>query len=110
MTTFTFIKGIGHASECAVSKAHRPAPMRFVWHHILPQACGGLSVTTNLVALCDNCHYAVHVLLYQLKINGAVTASPVNNRARVVIALQGYRAAQAAGVIDKIPNEGAALH
>lgn len=109
MTAFTYIEGLGKASVCAVSKSHRPAPMRYVWHHIQPQTCGGLTIPSNLVALCDNCHYAVHVLLHQLKINGKVTPAPTNSRKRVVLASQGYLLCVAAGTVDKIPNEGSAV-
>ncbi len=90
-----------------------PAPMRYVWHHVLPQrlpqTCGGLTVAANLVELCDNCHFGVHALLYQMKINGVVTPSPINNKARVALAARGYQAAVAAGTVDKIPNEGSAV-
>jgi len=101
-----FIEGIGKAQNCVVSRSHRPVPMRYVWHHVLPTTCGGLSVSENLVSCCDSCHYAIHALLYQLKVNGAVTPSPGNNLARVALAQRGYQAAVAAGTVAKIPNEG----
>jgi len=106
VTTYTFIEGLGKASACAVSRWHRPAPMRYVWHHILPQVCGGLTNAVNTIQLCDNCHYAVHVLLYQLKTNGVVTPSSSNNKVRIGVAKDGYLAALAMGTVDKIPNEG----
>lgn len=106
MIVCTFIEGLGKASTCAASRSHRPAPMRYVWHHILPQACGGISIPVNLVQLCDNCHYAVHVLLHQLKLHGVVTPSPLNNRKRIALAKQGYSMALLTGTVDKIPDEG----
>lgn len=110
MTAYTYIEGLGRASMCAVSRSHRPAPMRYVFHHILPQACGGLTTAANTVQLCDNCHLAVHVLMYQMKIrDGAIVPSPVNNRVRVALATRGYREAVAAGTVNKIPNEGSAV-
>ena len=109
MEAFVYLPMVGRASKCAVSDSHRPAPMRYVWHHVLPKTCGGRSTAVNLVALCDNCHFSVHVLLYQMKIKGMITPSPINNRARIKLAIQGYRAAVAAGTVDKIPNEGSAV-
>lgn len=106
MHAHEFIAGIGKAPSCAVSNSHRPIPMRYVWHHILPQACGGQSVATNLVSLCDSCHYATHALLYQCKLNGVVTPDSRNNGKRVALAMQGYALAVAAGTVAKIPNEG----
>jgi len=104
-----FIAGIGKASGCKVSASHRPAPLRFVWHHILPQGCGGQSTTDNLVSLCDSCHYAVHALMYQCKLNGKVTPDSRNNKVRVALAIQGYMLAVAAGTVAKIPNEGVSI-
>ena len=83
--------------------------MRYVWHHILPEIAGGRTTRSNLVSLCDSCHYAVHVLLYQLKLHGAVTPDSRNNRKRVALARQGYMLAVTAGTVDKIPNEGSAV-
>ena len=105
---FTYVEGLGKASVCTVSDWHRPPPMRYVWHHVQPQVCGGRTIAVNLVSLCDNCHFAVHALLYQMKLNGKVTPSPRNNRARVKLAETGYAACVAAGTVDKIPNEGSA--
>jgi hypothetical protein len=102
-----FIAGIGKARGCAASTSHRPAPLRFVWHHILPQGCGGKSTVDNLVSLCDSCHFAVHALLYQCKLSGGtVTPDSRNNKVRIALAVQGYTLAVAAGTVDKIPNEG----
>lgn len=106
MHAHTSIAGVGKAQSCAISTSHRPMPLRYVWHHILPQACGGLSVITNLVSLCDSCHFAVHVLLYQCKVNGVVTPDSRNNGKRIALAQQGYLLAVAGGTVGKIPNEG----
>ena len=105
--TYEFIEGIGKAPSCVVSSAHRPSPMRYVWHHILPQVCGGLSRPENLASLCDSCHYAVHALLYQCKMHGDITPDPINNTKRIALARKGYQLAVAAGTVAAIPNEGA---
>jgi hypothetical protein len=94
---------IGHASVCAVSKAHRPAPMRFVWHHIQPHVCGGLTVAANLVALCDSCHYSIHILLWHL--GQATSPALVGTRAQRALAKQGYDLCVTAGTVAKIPKE-----
>ena len=109
MEASVYLPMVGRASKCEVSDSHRPEPMRYIWHHVLPKTCGGRSVSANLVALCDNCHFGVHALLYQMKVNGIVTQSSINNRARVKLAIQGYQAAVVAGTVDKIPNEGSAV-
>jgi hypothetical protein len=81
---------------------HRPRPLRYVFHHILPQACGGKTEASNLVALCDNCHYAVHVLLWQL---AQGTGSATGTRAQTRLATEGYAEAVAAGTAGDIPKE-----
>jgi len=96
----------GAGPKCVISTYHRPAPLRYVLHHILPRACGGKTEPSNLASLCDTCHYAVHALLHQLKVNGKVSPNPGNNRKRVALALEGYQRAVSAGTVDKIPNEG----
>jgi hypothetical protein len=103
-----YIEGVGLARSCAISASHSPAPLRYVWHHIQPKGCGGQTVTTNLIELCDTCHYAVHALLYQLKVSGKVTPNRRNNKTRVAVAVQGYDACVAAGTVAHIPNEGSA--
>lgn len=50
-----YLPAVGWATNCRVSANHSPVPLRFVWHHILPQVCGGQSVPENLANLCDNC-------------------------------------------------------
>ena len=97
--------GVGKAQRCEASRlpfAHRPA--RWVWHHILPQACGGKTVPENLAALCDNCHYATHAALYALATTGKIP--PGFTRGVRKLAQQGFEAAQAAGTTAKIPREG----
>lgn len=106
--TFEVIEGLGTATACSISANHTPAPLRYVWHHILPQACGGKSTLANTVMLCDSCHYAIHALLYQLKLHGKVTPNRRNNPRRIEYAQQGYSAAVAAGTVAHIPNEGQA--
>lgn len=96
--------GLGRARECAISQGHRPTPMRFVWHHVLPQTCGGQTAPNNLVALCDSCHYSVHTLLWHL-----AQSSPPPHRGthkQRTLALAGYTAAVRAGTVALIPNEG----
>lgn len=105
------VPGLGRASSCAgYTSAHRPRPLRYVWHHVLPQVAGGKTNKANLVSLCDSCHYSVHVLLWRLaRANGDVPGwnrmgtAPQRDYAR-----RGYDAAVAAGTAARIPNEGAA--
>jgi len=101
-----FIAGIGKATFCAVSDAHRPKVYRFVWHHLLPQVCGGKTETDNLVSLCDSCHYTVHILLYELAQNtGNFVLPDKGTKKQRNFATTGYQAAVAAGTVDKIPKE-----
>lgn len=95
----------GKAARCELggllhTAAHRP--LRFVWHHILPQACGGQTSSGNLIALCDNCHYSVHELMWQMA-HPPVTAR--GNRKQAALAARGYDAAVTAGTAGKIPRE-----
>jgi hypothetical protein len=90
------------ATTCSSVAWHRPRPLRYVLHHILPQVCGGLTVETNLVSLCDNCHYSVHVLLWQLA-HGLKLPRSVNAH-QLLLATQGYSQAQKAGTVGKIPK------
>jgi hypothetical protein len=102
-----YLPPVGYATNCVVSSYHSPKPIRYVWHHILPQVCGGKTEATNLVSLCDSCHYAVHALLHDLKVNGRFTiALSLRNRKRAAIALSGYNQAVLAGTANLIPNEG----
>lgn len=100
----THLPKVGRADRCQASRVaftHRPA--RFVWHHILPQACGGQTEPVNLATLCDNCHYAVHAALWAL----AHGEKPDTRFGRAVrkLAQQGYDAAVAAGTEGKIPHQ-----
>jgi len=92
-------------SECQVAKwTHRPVATRYVKHHIQPQTAGGKTVPENLATLCDNCHYTVHMLLFNL---AKGTVPPMKGtRAQRALAQQGYAACVAANTVDKIPNEG----
>jgi hypothetical protein len=109
-TDLTFIEGMGRATSClAYSSPHRPTPLRFVWHHVLPQICGGQTVAANVVSLCDSCHYSVHALLWQLKVtNGGPLSSRRGTAQQRAIAQDGYQRAVAAGTTALIPNEGSA--
>lgn len=102
--TLTYVRGLGRPRECVGYGAHRPRPLRYVWHHVLPQSCGGKTEPSNLIALCDVCHYAVHELMFSAVVNGVVPG--YGTRAQRAFALQGYQAAVAAGTTGKIPNEG----
>jgi hypothetical protein len=94
---------------CAGYGKHRPAPTRFVWHHILPQVCGGPTVPANLAPLCDSCHYTVHALLHNLKLTGHLPRLiHRGTKEQRTFAQMGYDAAVKAGTVDKIPNEGEA--
>jgi hypothetical protein len=107
MDGLTFLPGVGTATTCVAEKSHRPKPLRFVWHHILPRTCGGLTTSGNLASVCDNCHYGIHVLLYELAQNGKLTDHwHMGGTGRYQIALSGYQAAIAAGTAGQIPNEG----
>jgi hypothetical protein len=104
MTGHVELEGIGKATTCELYKAHRPIPLRFVWHHVLPETCGGLTQTGNLASLCDSCHYSVHILLYQL-----AHPDPAHvvkgTKTQQALAQKGYDQAVAAGTADKIPKE-----
>ena len=101
-----FLPGIGRADHCEISTTHSPPPLRYIWHHLQPQVCGGATVPANLASLCDNCHYAVHALLLELKVHGTITAYPGDNAQRIALAEKGYALCQAAGTVSKIPDEG----
>jgi hypothetical protein len=103
-TGLEFIAGLGKASTCNGYGVHRPIPLRFVWHHILPQACGGQTVAANLVSLCDSCHYSIHIVLWQMANKLPLAKTAIK---QVALAKQGYDLAVAAGTVDKIPKEGA---
>lgn len=100
-----YLPNVGYATRCEVVDKHWPRPLRYVWHHILPQQAGGPTTPTNLAQLCDNCHYAVHHLMWMLKEGAAIPGGMKRSR-RYHLALQGYQAAVAAGTVDRIPNEG----
>jgi hypothetical protein len=98
------LKGIGKAQSCTLGRQNTDhTAQRFVWHHILPQVCGGQTVAANLVSLCDNCHYAVHAALYALAHNIELEVPPTTGQLQ--LARQGYDQAQAAGTVQKIPRE-----
>lgn len=103
-----FLPAVGRAWGCSIAASHTPAPLRFVWHHILPKGCGGASTSANLLSVCDNCHYAIHALMYQLKVSGKITPDRKNGKLRMKYAQQGYDEAVARGTVSNIPNEGAA--
>lgn len=98
-----------HATECLACLVHHyPAPLRFVWHHILPQEAGGLTTTTNLVAVCDTGHYAIHALMYHLAKHSQLPKR-AGTRGQRNLALAGYTQAKTLGTVDHIPNEGSVL-
>lgn len=103
MSAVTTLPGAGKATRCELARYHRPVPLRFVWHHILPEACGGLTQTGNLAQVCDSCHYSVHILMWQLAHPGGSTLK--GTRAQAALARQGYDQAVAAGTAAKIPKE-----
>lgn len=105
------------AAACVISPvdAHRPVPLRFVWHHVQPEETGGPTEDANLIQLCDSCHYTIHRLLWILRLQhdgtpltpaqaAELVAPP--RRAQLGYAQQGFAACLAAGTADKIPNEG----
>lgn len=97
-----FVADLGRAVSCQGYGTHRPVPLRFVWHHILPQVCGGKTVAANLASLCDSCHYSIHILLWQMANKVPLSKG---TKAQLAFAKQGYDAAVAAGTADKIPKE-----
>lgn len=98
------LAGVGKAVSCVMARYHRPLPRRYVWHHVLPLACGGTTEPANLVSLCDSCHYSVHDLLWLLANGQPVDAVPVNRR-QLACAEAGLKAARAQGTVAKIPRE-----
>jgi HNH endonuclease len=100
------LPGVPKASRCEIARYHRPAPLRFIWHHVLPQACGGKTEPSNLAQLCDNDHYAVHLLMWHLA-HGGIPPAVKGTRAQRALAQRGYDAAVAAGTQDQIPKEAA---
>jgi hypothetical protein len=58
---------------------------------------------SNLFQVCDNCHYATHILMWLLA-NGGIPAGAEGSRAGRHAALS-YRQALAAGTAGKIPKE-----
>jgi hypothetical protein len=105
MEATEFLEGVGHATSCQLGKQGRShTALRFVWHHILPQACGGKTEPANLASLCDNCHYSVHILMWYMA-NGGVPATVKGTTAQTALANVGYGLAVAAGTAGKMPKE-----
>ena len=105
MAGLTELPGVGKATHCQLSVQWGPHPARrYVWHHILPQACGGLTTPANLAQLCDSCHYAVHDLMW-LMANGTPRPAPPRTAAQLKLAKRGYDEAVAAGTAGKMPKE-----
>ena len=92
------------ATKCVVSVSHSPRPLRFVWHHVQPHEAGGPTTPANLIEVCDSCHYTIHRLLWQLARGLPVQKAP--RAAQLAYARRGLAACEAAGTVDKIPNEG----
>jgi hypothetical protein len=110
-----FHPAAGRAAECWGYGHHQPTPARFVWHHLLPEALGGPSDKPNLIPVCDTCHYCIHELLYMLRLSGGDPACwriTAGRSARHGTGLQrnyawrGWQLCLAAGMQDRIPNEG----
>jgi hypothetical protein len=105
MTAQVELPGVGKATTCEAYGTHRPQPLRFVWHHVLPQACGGKTERDNLVSLCDGCHYSCHVIMWLFGHGGLLGGTPHGTKGQRAIAQRGYDEALAAGTADKIPKE-----
>lgn len=105
MSALTSIPIVGPALSCMVTTHHAPTPHRYIWHHILPQACGGKTERANLVSLCDNCHYTIHIIMWHLANNVKLTFRPSAHH--MLYAQQGYQAAVAAGTVALMPKEAA---
>ena len=94
------------ATRCQFGdQEHQHTALRFVWHHILPQVCGGKTEKSNLAELCDNCHYAVHNVMYALS-RGAAPAKAATQE-QFMLAQTGYQLAVQAGTQNLIPKESA---
>ena len=103
MTALTFLEGIGHADHCQISVTHRPKTLRYIWHHRLPQVCGGQTIATNLVSLCDSCHMSVHIIMWRLANN---QGAPLRcNVTQYKLAWDGWQEAVTAGTANLIPKE-----
>jgi hypothetical protein len=101
------LPGFGKAIQCNASENHAPKPLRFVWHHILPQEAGGLTEQFNLLECCDSCHYGIHVLLWDLATHDGLPSAEFlryRRTGRAFYAMQGYLAAVQAGTLSKIPK------
>lgn len=102
-----FIVGVGKASMCECSDYHSPVPLRFVWHHILPLACGGRSTADNLIQVCDSCHYAIHRMMSDMVANNGelVEFKRFARTKRAAVAEQGYLLAKVMGTLTDMPKE-----
>ncbi len=107
MTALTELPEVGKATSCVLSRSAGPHPaLRFVWHHVLPQVCGGLTTPANLASVCDSCHYSVHALMWLMGNGGIPPATAARATARqLAMAQRGYDEAVAAGTAGKIPKE-----
>lgn len=111
MSGHTYLFTVGRATSCACSRQHAPRPARYVWHHVLPQVCGGTTTADNLVSVCDNAHYAIHVVLWQIahthQLGPAIMNRHLASRNKFIrkMAQQGFAAAELAGTVQRIPNE-----
>jgi hypothetical protein len=100
----TFVDGLGKADQCVASDSHSPVPLRFVWHHVQPQEAGGQTIASNLIEICDSCHYSIHRLMWNMAVNQPNDLIP--RRMQLHYATVGYAACVAAGTVAQIPNEG----
>ena len=109
------LEGFPKPTSCEITTYHVPDVVRFVWHHIQPHEAGGETVESNLVNLCDNCHYTTHRLMYYMRLQylGETLTSDQQSlldhpprRAQLALAQQGFDACVAAGTVNDIPNEG----
>lgn len=83
---------------------HRPTPQRYVWHHNIPQVCGGPSDEQNLVNLCDNCHIIQHVLMWRMVFDTIGLRRDKWNRQHWNLASRGYAGAKLLGTEQKMPK------
>lgn len=97
---------LGKAKTCQCVARHSPAPARYVWHHVLPQVCGGVTTQSNLVSVCDNAHYAIHKLMYAMLVKDQHTINRIGrNDFFMKMAVSGYGLAVERGTESKIPKE-----
>jgi hypothetical protein len=88
---------------CYLTKNHTPVIPRVIWHHQVPQACGGKTNLTNCIPICDNHHFRLHSGMWS-KANSL--ALPYRFTELELKSIDfGVQGAIALGTLDKMPKE-----